>query len=114
MYYGQQPTLRNFVESLNYVLVCLILAAFIVGTIFISVKLSNESDAIENDPKLEEHPHITTLLPVTTKYNKIYAVNFYPIFLIKRLIFCTILISLYSAPIWQLILLILLSSSVIE
>ena len=112
MYYFNQPTLDNFVESLNYVLVCLILAAFISCTIMISVMLSNQSDAIDSDPKLEDHPHITTLLPITTKYSKIYAVNFYPIFLIKRLFFSTILIALYNSPIWQLVLLILLSMSV--
>ena len=90
-------------ESVNYVIVCLVLFGIIIGTALMSVQLSNASDNIFKDPKLECHIHITTLLPITTSKNKLFAVNFYPIFLFKRLLFCVTLISLYNCPIIQLI-----------
>ena len=103
MYYITQPTVSTIVQSINYVIVCLILFAIIIGTALMSVQLSNASDGIFKDPKLECHTHITTLLPITTDRNKLLAVNFYPIFLFKRLLFCITLISLYNYPLIQLV-----------
>jgi len=85
------------VECISFVLALLIFTFFVCIPIFTSLFLSEKQEAIyQNIDEVDHCYEYNTLLPVNLEDKIPMKLNFYPIFLVKRILFVMTMIALTS------------------